>query len=191
MRKIKFSKMIALLAVLIFAAGMMACGKSNTPEDAVKNYFKAIGKGDFKSASQYAELSLDDNDKAEDDVFTKNYFKKISCKVESSEVDGETATVKAEVSAPDMGDAMTTIMQEYMPKMLNASLSGENTDKIEKDMQKAIEEIFSDESKIKIVKTKVDIKLIKKDDSWVISEDNLDLGNALMGNIAESLQLPF
>lgn len=190
MKKIKISKIITVLLVLIFTGGLMGCGKSNTPEAAVKNYFDAVAKGDMDSASEYAELNLDNAEKNESDAFTKAYFKKISCEVKEAKEDGDNAVVKAEISAPDMGDIMGNMMKEYMPKMLSASIAGEDTTKLEKEMEKAIEEMFSDESKIKIVKNEVDINLIKKDGSWIISDDNSELGNALTGNFLESLQLP-
>lgn len=192
MTKIKDSKVITLLLVLILTAGLMACGKSNTPEDAVNNYFDAIGKGDLKSASEYAELSVyneEKSEKAQDDVFTKAYFKKISCKVKESKEDGDKATVKTEVSAPDIGTAYGAIMEEYRPKLVAALLAGEDTTELGKEIGKSIEEMFSEESKVKIVKTELDINLIKKDGSWIISEDNMELGNAIKGNLAESLNL--
>ena len=59
-------KMIRLMAVAIVAMAMVACGSSNTPENATKAMLKSFQNGDYKALIEHVhfskEVSQEDKD---------------------------------------------------------------------------------------------------------------------------------
>lgn len=192
-------KIAALLLILTIAFSLAGCGEIQKAETTINQTFKALKELDFETASNYINvdemMESDDSTDIDSDVFSQNLFGKLEYKIISSEkIDNNTVTVKTEITAVDMKPVLT----EYIQKALQYAFANAFADPqpSEEETNKKMEEIFIEcisKEELVMVKTEVDIKVIKTDKKWKI-ESSDELFNALLGGllkVAEELSNSF
>lgn len=186
--KNRIQKSIGLMLILILVLGTVGCGKK--PDLTVKNFFEAVQKQDFKTASTY--VKNEDNkdnfkyDNADEEKMIKAIFSKLSYEIVSSNVNGKNATVKTKVTAPDLSKIYGKVMGDMMADLLKDAFSNEMTeDEVKQKFMKGFLDAVSDKDAPKTT-TEVDIKLVK-DKEWLI-EPSDELLNAITGNLQKAVQ---
>lgn len=186
------SKKTCIIVVFALLLSLMAtaCGNSGeTPEKAVTNALNAVKNFDKDTAQKYFDYNeLFSNNSETDELIGEEHarlvFGKLSFKVLSSSKEGDTATVKTEITNIDMADVMVEYFRQAMALALENAFIGDNTWS-EEETNSQMEQILIDLLKRDDNKTKtstVDIKLSKHDDNWKI-DINEELRDAVFGGI--------
>ena len=188
-------KIVSFLLVSILTVGLAACNKTEKvekPENVVNEYFTAVKNGNVEEVNKLTEGKTEEKDKdvSEKEIeLAKKVFNHISVDViGDAKVDGETATVKAKVTAPDMKKVFELVMADAIQKFMKASFEGKKMSDEESD--KLVEESFIKQFENKDlakVTSEVDLNLVKKDNSWVIKEDEV-LENAISGGLPKEIR---
>lgn len=186
-------KIAALLLILTIAFSLAGCGEIQKAETTINQTFKALKELDFETASNYINvdemMESDNSTDIDSDVFAQNLFGKLEYKIISSEkIDNNTVTVKTEITAVDMKPVLT----EYFQKALQYAFANAFADPqpSEEETNKKMEEIFIEcisKEDLVMVKTEVDIKVIKTDKKWKI-ESSDELSNALLGGLVKAAE---
>lgn len=188
-------KKIAAILVLAVLLTLTACGgKGESPEQAVTNALTAIKNCDFAAADKYItyeELFGDeggeDTEFVSEDENTKLLFKRLSFKILSSSVDGEAATVKAEITNIDMMEVLSTYFQQAMELAFGNAFSEDPLGEAEIDAQ--IEQILVDlleSEETSMVTSTVDIQLVKQESTWKINVNEM-FQDAVMGGLLDAV----
>lgn len=177
-------KIWTLVLVITLALGITGCG-GESPEQAVKNTLDAIKAGDVENASKYVDYdklqnvdknALDSKDEKKSEEMAKMIFKSIQYKVLESSEDGNTATVKTEITNLDMGNVMTDFISQLLP----LAFSGLSKEQMDEKSEEIFVSLISKESKT-VTKT-VELKLSKKDGDWKI-ENSDEFSDAVSGGL--------
>lgn len=176
----KFKRLLAGVLSAALALTLAACGAAK-PEDTVKTSLDALIAGDLKTATAAFDTNgqdtLNDDDKEFQDV-AKAIFSKMTYSVKETKVDGDTATVKAEIQAADMEAVMQSVVQELMQLALS------NPNMSEDEMTAKTAELLTNGVKSATEKktSTVDITLKKAGEKWQIQSSD-DLLDALTGGL--------
>lgn len=171
---------------------LTGCGGGESPEQAVTNALKAIKNLNMETAKKYfepEELTKSDskNDLLENEKNTKLLLKNFSFKVLSSSIEGDTATVKTEITNTDLKLILSEYLKQAFASAFSNAFSGELSDE---DIQKQSEQMFFDLLKRegnKTLTSNIDIKLMKKEDSWRIIMDEY-LQDAIFGGLISAMK---
>jgi len=193
---------IFIASVLLLSFIFTACGNSNeTPEQAVTNALNAVKNLDKDTAQKYfAYDELFISDSADDELIddeedARLLLSKLDFKVLSSSKEGDTATVKTEITNINMA----TVLSEYIQQLLVLAFSNtfaESDAKSEEEMEAQAKQLFTDLLKSDDIDTKtstIDIKLSRHENSWKIDGDD-EFKDAVLGgliNAAEELAAGF
>ncbi|HML38601.1 MAG TPA: DUF4878 domain-containing protein [Bacillota bacterium] len=192
-------KKLAILLVLLLAVGLVGCG-GESPEQAVKSAFDAIKKSDSTTASKYinydellkAGESSEEKSTSEPDEqagkMAESILKHFDYKIISSSQDGDSATVKAEITNIDM----KTIMADFISEAFALAFSGLDEETMDLQMKNKFDELVDRPDNKTVTKT-VDIKLTKSESSWKIDMSN-ETTDAIFGGMlsaAEDLNSSF
>lgn len=191
MRKLKS---ISIILVVMIASILAGC--TTKPTNVVNNYLDDV-KSKGIDIKQIIEESSDEDTLKElnsdrlsneytDEVYEKlgDKLKDLKYKVNSENIDGDTATVNVTVTGPDFNNVIKEVIKEAFSYILGQAFSGkqmteEETNKYVIDLfTKHIDEAESSE------RTK-DIKLKKVDNKWQITYDE-DLLTLLTGINSDS-----
>jgi hypothetical protein len=172
--------MMAALLCMALALGSLGCGNSSSkgnPEQSVTDFWNALSKGDVQGALKYisreyyaagsmGELENEDSYAKEQMMTMKDYMDLVPV---SSKVSGDTAVVKAELTAPDLdaiGDQLMTIVGELMASGFDIeNMTEEQLDEAYmKKVQKLMEEAPS-------ITNEEDIDMVWEDDMWKINSN--------------------
>lgn len=171
----KFLPIIAVM--LLLAIVLTGCGKGETPEQAVTSALNAIKNEDWETAEKYftGEFSEEDLENSEDEGEILNLlFRNLSFNIVSSSEDGDTATVKTELTNIDMNVLMKEYIREAMAIAMENALAGDNA-KSDEEMEAEIQQLLTDlleKEDNETVTTTIDINLTKQDNSWIIEADD-------------------
>jgi hypothetical protein len=181
-------KVLALFLVFALGAGLIGCG-GEKPEQAVKNTFDAIKNGDSEAASKYInyddllnagetsdKTSTDESD-TESKEMVELVLKHFDYKIISSSEDGDSATVKAEITNINM----SVILADFISEAFTLAFSGLDEKTMDTQMNNKFTELLNREDNKTVTKT-VEIKLAKKGDSWKISISD-ELTDAIFGGM--------
>lgn len=179
-----------LLAALVLAVFfvLVGCGGGGgeTPEQAVTNALNAINNFDIATAKKYFdpnELGSSDSSLMDDAEGAKLILKNLTFKVLSSSVDGDTATVRTEITNTDHGK----ILAEYFEQLFAMSFakafssSGGNGTVDEETAEQMFYDLLKREDN-ETLTSMVDIKLTKNGNSWRIVLDE-PLEDAILGGL--------
>lgn len=171
----KFLPIIAVM--LLLAIVLTGCGKGETPEQAVTSALNAIKNEDWETAEKYftGEFSEEDLENSEDEGEILNLlFRNLSFNIVSSSEDGDTATVKTELTNIDMNVLMKEYIREAMAIAMENALAGDDA-KSDEEMEAEIQQLLTDlleKEDNETVTTTIDINLTKQDNSWIIEADD-------------------
>lgn len=177
----------------VLAVTLAGCKSSQSPEDVLKSYFAAFKAQDTvtmsklaftdssaKSSSASSASSSSLNDSKE---ISKAIAEKLETEIEgNAKIDGDTATVKAKITAPDT----KKILQDCFTKEISSAFSNAfSSSKSSSDTNAEIDKMFKDEITQKdasLTTTEMNVQLVKKDDQWKVKiTDNLS--DALVGGM--------
>lgn len=193
----KREKWVLALTLLLIVSLMTACGGGKaSPKNAAENYLKAVQKQDFEGAKAYLSdgssenfnlagtpLSEGEAMKPLEDAM-KEKIAGLTYTIKEEKVDGEKATVTAEMTYNDLSDAFNTAFSEMMTVLMDGSVDMMNMD--DAAIEKLTVESFTKAmaaSEAKKTETVV-INMVQKDGKWLIdTENNAVLLNALSCNL--------
>jgi len=178
---------VSVLSISVFTACTLG---GESPEQSLANALNAFKNYDEEVAKRYGVYedltNLEANEKESSSngkKMGKLICKNLDFKIKSSSIDGDTATVKTEITSIDM----KLIMGEYMSKAMELAMANtftmEEPQMSEEELNKKTDQIFVDmlsRKDNKKVTVTVDVKLNKNEDYWVIDIDK-DLEDALFG----------
>lgn len=181
-------KLLCLLLSLVLIISVVGCSGSN-PKSTVSSYLDSFINGNPEEAYKFVKDSVDssdekliNNDDSEFNSAMKKAYEKITYKIVNSTIDGNTAQVETEITAPDLKIIMMEIIQQAMP-LAFASAFSENSDN--DSMDELMNTILIDKLKsedLPMVTNTVKINLVKENGEWLIEMDD-NLVNALTGNL--------
>lgn len=178
-------KKLLLLMCIFTVVSISGCNqKTETVEQSIKNAITALKSQDEKNIKKYFAVTQEDiednnlyND--EDKELLKKYFKKLECKVISSEISKDSvATAKVEITNFDMTD----VMKEFFNIMMNNSNQ-------ELDDDEALNYLIECIDKSEKTKSfSIDLNLVKNDNIWKLSLDD-SLLDALTGGVMSTVNI--
>lgn len=184
-------KFLAAFLFLVLIFGAVGCG-GESPEQAAKNMFNAIKSNDSEAAAKYinydellkaGETSEETTESdAESKEMAELIFKHFDYKIISSSEDGNSATVKAEITNIDM----KTVFAKYVSEAFALAFSGLDQETMDKQMNDKFTELINSEDNKTVTKT-VDVKLTKSQDSWKIDMSD-DLMDAIFGGMISAAE---
>lgn len=182
-------KFIGVITSFCLLISITACG-SQKPDEAVKGFFDALNKNDLKTAATFLnsntkKLSYDNENQKK---IVEKLFPKVKYKIISSTVSGNTAKVKANITAPDLVKITSKMATDLLPTIFTAAMGG-NVD--EKKETKMIEDYYIKSLSAKNVtmtSNEVNIQLVKDSNkkTWLIKSSD-DLVNAISGNLSKAV----
>lgn len=191
MNKKLFHNFMLLLLLFTFSTSLIACAAP--PDKTVNSFFTSLQKGDIKNATTYLVSSTSNKNtftynSPEQEKIIQQIFSKLKCEIVSSSVEGNTATVKTKVTAPDLTRITTKMISELLPALFVQALSGDNA---QQDNDKLFEQYFINsisDPNVSLTTSEIDIKLIKDKNkkTWLIQPDD-NLSNAMTGNFEKAI----
>lgn len=175
----KLKKLALILAMMLSTVLLYGCG-GKTPTDVVDEYFKKVKSGNTDVQHLFSMSGEEDNadvnsesDNLSEELQNKllEKLKEISYKVNSENIDGDSANVNVTVKGMDFNVVIANAMQEAFSFALTQAFSGTEMTEEESDAYynslfiKYLDEVtYSDRT--------LDIELTKVDKEWKISEDS-------------------
>ena len=176
-----------ILISLVLIASTGCAGAS--PDTAVKSFMEAMIKADFTTAAKYISGDVNELINApeaeEADQLVKAIFTKLSYQLGENKVTGNTATVEAKITAPDLATITAKVLLEVMPTLFSLAFSGGGS---EEQAETLIMESFQkhiDDKEAPMLTTDVTIHLEKADKNWIIKADDAFI-NALTGSLEKA-----
>ena len=165
---------IAIVGIVIIAI-LAYVFMSDSPKKVVEKIFQDLKSGNTSQsvlADEFKQENFDEETK-------KLLFDKLEWKIKEVKENGDTATVKVEVTNKDF----KTAINNYMQKAIKAAFSGGISNE-EDATNYLMEELISED--LKTISSEQIINLKKQDGEWQISEDN-DFVNILLPGFGEAL----
>lgn len=173
----KKNRVISILLVGILLAILVGCS-SNTPTKTVESFLNEIQKGNFKSDMLLTE---DAQSKVEETqaIFSTDTQKKfmetmskLTYKVDSEKIDGDTATVIVTVNSMDLAEVYKNVMKDAVDYLFSTSLGGEPMSEEEENAY--FDKLLNQNLDDTIYNEKTgELTLQKVDGKWKIEEDNV------------------
>lgn len=181
-------KMCMLIIPLALAAALVAAGcggggvLGNSPQDAVNGFWDAYTKADFERAAQFVtsdrqdEVRRTQHELESDGFMGKELFTammgQFKIKTTGHNIDGDTATVDAVLTLPDLGYVMGEIMGAMFEIMMDEELD-------EAEAEQKMMELFMEAlSEAEIVEMPATLDLVKEDGEWKLAHI-FDLGEIM------------
>lgn len=175
-----------LLATLLLAliVLMVGCGPKVSPEDTVKEALAELKNNNIEEFKNYM-IDADDFDDEEIDDSLVLLVKNLKIEINGSTVDGDSATVNADITNTNFAIVMEEFLSQAMSLAMENAFSEEpvSEDEMEAMAEDILLEILERDD-IEMVTTEADISLEKKDGVWKI-EYNEELQNALFSGISD------
>lgn len=168
-------RIVCFLTAVILVVAVSGCGTKG-PGKVMSETLDSIKKGDDKAVSEI----LDSQIQAEEGTNSENVdsekkmieaVKKISYKINSETIDGNSATVNVTVNGPDIADALSQFMEKALSDALSSAFSGDTMTEAETDEKydKMFAEILDN---VKFSDRTMDIEMVKDNNEWKIKDEN-------------------
>lgn len=171
----KYVKQLSVVLVLIITTALVGCN-ANTPSDVVSEYFDKVKKGDTSAKELFAVVEESGQEVLDEDGVSKEVtdklikkMKKLTYKINSEEINGDTAKVNVTVNSMNFGEVFGKVFSESMNYFMGQAFSGvemsdEDSENYMNDLlSKHLDEVsYSDKTD--------DITLSKIDGKWKIDE---------------------
>ncbi len=195
------NKIVALVTVLTLL--ITACSNNNkattaktaeTAEQVVTNVLNAVKKLDKETLNKYLdydELINNEVEQSEQELADEQIKKMLiglEYKIISSEENGDTATVKAEITNINMEKVIKDMFGNIFTLAMEEAFKDESLQLTDEEMEQKTYELFDEaieKYKDEKVTNATDIKLNKVDGEWKISIDE-SMQNAIMGNLLKA-----
>ncbi|AIY78946.1 DUF4878 domain-containing protein [Clostridium botulinum] len=176
----KLKKVLSITLVFILLSGICGCAEKQTPSNMVKNYLEEVKKGENADFSKLLNENLEKEDgKAEEDK-TKldesekkmiNSMNKLTYKINSENIDGDSAVVNVTATAPDLA----AVIGEFLPKAISVAFSSafSENNASDEENKKVFDNILSEcLDNVTLTERTQDIHLEKVDEEWKITDGN-------------------
>lgn len=194
---------VALAAAMVLAMGCLMVGCSEeSPSDVTKTYLDALKSQDsdaFSKAStdgsanplsQGSLMSVDTSKMTEKqkkvmDEMTEKMLD-FDYAIGDEAINDDKATVKVKLTTYKIGDALSSAIEDYIPKAMAQALSGKTDEDAMTDL---LMDCFSDQLsslKDKGYEKTITFNLTKGDDGWTIDTLTEDQIDALSGGVVEA-----
>lgn len=199
-------KIIASVLAIALFLSLAGCGASSKPEDVVSTYCNAMKNFDTETASQCmvsGDSDFDDaltSDEEGDGAnlgderlieYLKTNAAKMTFKVGTATVEGDTATVPVSFTYVDASAVISAALGEYITQALGLALSGAD----EATMEELFTTIFlekAEATELGEVTSDITFRCEKVDDTWKITtpsdEDVAAISAVISGNITSVLE---
>ncbi len=204
-------KFFAILLMITMVFTFTSCGgASNTPADQLtptetaEKFLAGLKAKDLEAVEEYYEGDIgdlnmleEDDDPAMADVINAMVDKIFDFEyvLGNEKIDGDSATVEAEITSYDFGGIIQEIMGGLMEDAIALGLTGMSQEEMEAEINELIGSKFKEalDNAPKDHTIKVDMELVKKDGKWLVKDlaSSQDFLNAISGGLmelAESLQ---
>lgn len=177
-----------LILILLLTIFLCSCSQKENPEKSVSDALNALKTMDSETARKYIDYNMIIQNANLDNQATKTSNQKIASlmlknleySIISSNVNNDTATVKAKLTNLDI----TSISNEYSMENLNLTISQSFVSDIDKKTSEdLICELLSKTDNKKVSNT-IDIELYKENDTWKIKTTQ-NLANAILGKTSD------
>lgn len=200
-------KILSIILVLALCLSLASCGgsgnggggktvKADTPTDVVTNFFNSIKTEDAELLeASYAGENMDlrelsNMDSEDPDELDKmmadkllSMIKDFDFKLSNEQIDGDKATVDAEITAYNIGEAISNFMTNFLAKAMEMATDDVSDEEIEKLSLEILTESL-DAAEKNYTET-VTLELTKSGDTWLVNEleNDSDVINAILGNL--------
>lgn len=168
-----------VLSLLLGALLLVGCAAPK-PEATVEKLMTAVKNSD--SATMAKVMGEDNYNPEEDDILAgmyeispelgdaiKEYNKTISYNITSSDIQGDTATVTADITFKDAGEIFLTAMGKYIEVAFTMIMDGAS----EEEVTDAASGVFAEAietTDVKEITKSVTFTLVKNDKEWIIDD---------------------
>lgn len=176
-------KLISIMLLFVLVAGVYGCG-SKKPSDVVTTYFEEIKKGTNGEFDKLFTNTLNKSEKTENayDESTKKLItsmNKITYKINSEKVEGDSATVNVTLNGPEFSKVFGEFMKKAMADALSKAFSEDKA--TEEENNKLYDKMLCEcIDNMTYAERTGDIKLTKTNGEWKIDNDD-SLGTLLLG----------
>lgn len=179
-------KLVSVLMIVAVLALVGCGGASNTdgPAATLEGYLTAVKEFKTDEMAKYAadgadassQLASVSGEAGEAGVeMAKALFSSIDYKIGSESINGDAATVDVDITTVPY----VTVITNASAQLQQLSIAGDEP--TQEDIQKIVDIINEEAKKVDKVTKSVTVNLVKEDDSWKISDDNMNLGLAMLG----------
>ncbi len=190
-------KIVKILAAACAAVLLLAgCGGSNgTPVEATEGALQAIQAADadafYRYASEDSTLFADSETWGEGEwQLMKLMYQNLTYVIKGSSIDGDTATVTADITNTDFSQILMTAMNEIVSATMSGELTEADEAKIADFMITSMQEA-ADSGNVETATETVDITLEKDGNDWKVQTDDAllnALGGGNLDSVTEMLQ---
>lgn len=181
-------KFVSLLFAVLMVLSLASCGSAEaSPEDTAKEFCEAIKNQDggavimtFEDADEERANNFDLESMFEEfdasalyDI-THELMAETTYEIGDAEIDGDTATVKVEITYKDCTDALTKAFYAASAKKWADDYVNDNVNETDEEVTiyQYIADAFPDyEDELKDDTVTYDLEMVKTDDGWKISRD--------------------
>ncbi len=185
-------KLLSLIAVLIMALSLCACG-TPSPSETVDTFLTAVKAQDSDSLkSVYGEdfSFVGATDYAEGDLETL-LIEKLTAfdyEITGEKIDGDKATVTVEFTTYPIGEALKDSMEDYLTEAFTLAFTGASDEQIQELFFSIFEEELTELTE-KDYNGTADITLTQTDDGWEIDTipEEGEFLNVLFGGLYDAV----
>ncbi|WP_294407028.1 hypothetical protein [uncultured Clostridium sp.] len=168
-------KIMCFLTSVILVVALSGCG-AKSPSNVLSEKLDSIKKGDNKAISEILESQIQDEEGStfENTEIEKNMIaaiQKITYKINSETIDGNSAKVNVTVNGPDVADALSQFIDEAFSYALSNAFSEDSM--TDEEMNAEYEKMFAEIlENVKFSDRTMDIEMVKENNEWKVKDDN-------------------
>lgn len=189
-------KFVKILAAACAAALLLAgCGGNGTPEEVTEGALQAIQAADadafYRYASKDSALFADSDTWGDGEwQLMKLMYQNLTYEIKDSSIDGDMATVTADITNTDFSQILMSAMNEIVSATMSGELTEADEAKIADFMITSMQEA-ANSGDVETATETVDITLEKDGDDWKVQTDDAllnALGGGNLDSVTEMLQ---
>jgi hypothetical protein len=173
-------RLAAIASVALLGAVLSGCSSQPSPEDVAKQFVSDLQNGKWDDAQSLVANPNKDVQKPDETALA--IFKKDKFEVGQATINGNNASVSVHVTSPDM----TQIVRGMLGDAIANALTGGTNDNatFTKDLENRL-----NSSSVPMTSSDVHLNLVKTDQGWKISSDNMEFMSAAVGHLDQFANL--
>ncbi len=163
------------MTAIILVVAVSGCG-AKSPSKAMRENLDSITNGDNKAISDILGSEIQDEE-GTDSQYTEaenqmiKAVKKITYKINSETIDGNSAKVNVTVNGPDLADAFSQFMDKALADAFSSAFSEDTM--TEEEMDAKYDKMFAEIlENVKFSERTMDIEMVNENNEWKIKNDN-------------------
>ncbi|MBW6410665.1 DUF4878 domain-containing protein [Clostridium weizhouense] len=175
-----FKKVLSFALVFMLLAGVCGCAGKKTPTNTVKNYLEQVKKGENAEFSKLLNENIEKEDKKTEENKAKfdesekkmlDSMKKLTYKINSENIEGDSAVVNVTATAPDLAAVIGEFFQKAISVAFSSAFAG--TKPSDEENEKMYDKMLSEcLDNVKLTERTQDIHLEKVDGEWKITNND-------------------